>query len=95
MITALDDAAFGDVPFTLLDQDGNRTINMPSPALAKGLEFQQVGWARQHDWFLGFDVLRAPTHGVAGLYRVKVRPDTADSRTEFTDFQELREWAGY
>lgn len=62
------------------------------PAIATGLTAQQVRWAQQHDWYRGAE--RTSAEGL--LYRVWCRPDDCSStRPSFTDYQELREWAGY
>jgi hypothetical protein len=61
-----------------------------SPVLAVGLTTAEIRWAKQHDWYIG------ATSVSHGLWRVQVRHDTdIDSTQEFTDYQELRNWAGY
>lgn len=51
---------------------------------------QQLAWAAAHDWYIG--------HGTNANNEifVKVRHDwIADHALTFTDYQKLREWAGY
>ena len=52
---------------------------------------KQTRWASQHDWFIESVKLDN------GSYSVIVRGDVDDVADElgFTDFQQLKEWAGY
>lgn len=52
---------------------------------------KQARWAAQHDWFI--ESFRLPN----GSYAVFVRADIGDLGDElgFTDFQQLKQWAGY
>lgn len=55
-----------------------------------GLNTQQMVWAKQHDWFVEAFV------NSYNLYTVVVRPSfEGDKQTVFTDYKELRAWAGY
>lgn len=55
---------------------------------------EQIQWAHQHDWFKGaHQRVEGP---LAGEYVATVQDDMdADNELEFSDFQELRSWAGY
>ena len=44
----------------------------------------QVKWASQHDWFLGGD-----------SNYIVCRGEYGDQRVSFTNFKQLRDWAGY
>ena len=59
----------------------------------------QVDWASEHDWYRGY-YIADNNGGIAVL----VRPDTGETGTlcyfgkpaiVFTDFNELKAWAGY
>lgn len=56
------------------------------------MKAHHVKWAQQHDWFNGYKSLGN------GMYEVKVveryHEGDIDFHT-FTDYQALREWAGY
>lgn len=56
---------------------------------------QQIKWAEQHDWFV--KVGRYHVVGRESLVTgVLVKHDTIEGETLiFTDYQALREWAGY
>jgi hypothetical protein len=54
------------------------------------MNVRQMKWAEQHDWFIRSR--RTPY----GTYIVLCRASHAgEENQEFTDFQELRAWAGY
>lgn len=50
---------------------------------------QHIQWASRHDWYIG--------HGVDSENRVFIRVVEweTDTYLDFTDYQALREWAGY
>uniref|UniRef100_A0AAU6W024 Uncharacterized protein n=1 Tax=Pseudomonas phage Ulitu01 TaxID=3138550 RepID=A0AAU6W024_9CAUD len=51
---------------------------------------QQIKWAAAHDWYLGHG-----TNADNQLF-VKVRHEYLTGESQFfTNYQELREWAGY
>lgn len=57
---------------------------------------QQAEWASKHDWFIGQVAIGN------GNFKVTVEESIYDEEdnyhyfvVSFTDFQELREWAGY
>lgn len=63
-----------------------------------GLNVEQLYWASQHGWYCGHSKV---TTGPSG-YQVEVREvvslglgKVTIGYKEFTDFQELKEWAGY
>lgn len=65
---------------------------MSTTKKVKGLTHDQVNWARQHDWY-DYAVLEAGVgtyNHPSNLYRVHVT-----GKLRFTDFTELRSWAGY
>lgn len=53
----------------------------------------QINWASQHDWFLSSSTVT----GEVEVLDVIVADDntTRERVLRFTDFQELKEWAGY
>lgn len=65
-------------------------------SVVTGLTEQQMKWAKQHDWFGSSYKLAAHCHEVT-CFTVEI--DKAGLVQEvtatFTDFQELRAWAGY
>ena len=61
----------------------------------QGLTEQQVKWASQHDWFIK-TVRCQDAEQYEFVIGVVVRDDLVATETQiFTDFQELRNWAGY
>lgn len=55
-----------------------------------GLNKAQMEWAKQHDWFVEAFV------NSFNLYTVVTRPAfEGDTETVFTNFKELKDWAGY
>jgi hypothetical protein len=51
---------------------------------------RQAAWASAHDWYRWSECIGP------GQFKVHVRPSfEGDTQTEFTDYQELRAWAGY
>lgn len=52
---------------------------------------KQIKWASEHDWFVD-----ANYDGIQALERlVNVDGSVKESVVVFTDFKELRDWAGY
>tara|TARA_R110000851_G_scaffold53830_1_gene127586 strand:+ start:467 stop:634 length:168 start_codon:yes stop_codon:yes gene_type:complete len=52
---------------------------------------QQIVWASKHDWFIEAKVLR-----ITGQIRIHVKDGMVAGNTlGFTDFEELKQWAGY
>jgi hypothetical protein len=62
---------------------------------------EQATWAMRHDWGLSVVVLQDDHHpkGIGDWYSVTVANHTTDPNEPtiftFTDYQALREWAGY
>jgi|TARA_R110000822_G_scaffold285215_1_gene406566 hypothetical protein len=53
---------------------------------------QQIAWARKHDWFIE----SIPSKFRGKKLRVIVKDDMVAGNTlVFTDFDELKQWAGY
>jgi len=53
------------------------------------MEYQQVVWACEHDWY------RRATQHDDGTWTVHVRDELDQGCQDFTNFNELRVWAGY
>lgn len=54
------------------------------------MRLDQANWASAHDWFVAMEPLGF------GIWQVVCRPDPGEVGLQrFTDFQKLREWAGY
>ena len=52
---------------------------------------QKINWAKQYDWFIESTVVR-----ISGQMRIHVKDDMVAGNTlVFTDFDELKQWAGY
>ena len=57
---------------------------------------QQIEWAKRHDWFLESDWVNPETRCVVVIDRYQTVSGTTASRSRvFTDYSDLREWAGY
>ena len=55
------------------------------------MTIQQVLWARKHDWFI-----KTQADIFKGVWCILVRDDMVVGNTlSFTDFDELKHWAGY
>ena len=55
------------------------------------MTIRQIQWAMQHDWYY-----YTGTNSVTGEDIVHVRCDMVEGRIlDFTNFKELKEWAGY
>jgi hypothetical protein len=66
------------------------------------MTFQQIKWARQHDWYDGFQVSQESDDSYACLVTesgTQLHPDgSVTSYTEpkvFINFRDLKDWAGY
>ena len=53
------------------------------------MKLSHVQWASAHDWFIGFSRTND------GNYTVTAYDSMDGEIVEFTDYQELRDWAGY
>ena len=53
------------------------------------MKLSHVQWASAHDWFIGFSRTND------GNYTVTAYDSMDGEMVEFTDYQELRDWAGY
>jgi hypothetical protein len=52
---------------------------------------QQIAWARKHDWFICTSIVLA-----SSKVRIHVKDDRVEGNTlGFTDFEALKQWAGY
>jgi hypothetical protein len=52
---------------------------------------QQIAWARKHDWFIEAELVR-----ITGQMRIVVKDDMiVGNMLGFSDFEELKYWAGY
>lgn len=55
------------------------------------MTMRQIEWAAQHDWFRAW--ARSPDSPI--VFIAVVYDSLSDSKVRFTDFSELRAWAGY
>ena len=53
---------------------------------------QQLNWAKQHDWFVGYGKEFIEP---CNTYAIYVRGDLSNDTMIFTDFNKLVIWAGY
>ena len=56
------------------------------------MKLSQIGWAKLHDWYR--DYKAEPVNGDM-QWSVVAYDSTEDKLVTFTDYQELRNWAGY
>ena len=59
------------------------------------MTFTQVQWAKQHDWYVSSHQTETPPEFYRNGYEVLVVEIPSGKRIWFSDFQKLREWAGY